>query len=338
MAEKDLSQKALMEYPDVFADVFNAMAFDGAAVLDPKNLKQVFTEYVSRPGGRWKQLYRDVVMENVVTGVRYLILGIENQLAPDGSMPLRGMGMDYAAYEKQLKQLYDGKNKKHGARKRKKQKNYKKKMKPYFTQGKCLIPVVTLVLYYGQKNWSGPRSLHEMMVMPDEEQYPGLKKYIHDYGMNLVVLKDLSQAEEALFQSDFKYLVKYVRNRHDPAKQEELLRQEDSVLDHRKETMLAMAALSGDERYAGLAEEEEKEEMGVCKMLDYIEARGEARGMMLRLIEQIVKKYPRGLAVEAIAEQVEEEESVVEAICKVIRECGSDITSEEIYARLNERV
>ena len=70
MAEKDLSQKALMEYPDVFADVFNAMAFGGAAVLDPKNFRQVFTEYVSRPGGRWKQLYRDVVMENVVTGVR----------------------------------------------------------------------------------------------------------------------------------------------------------------------------------------------------------------------------------------------------------------------------
>ena len=116
MAEKDLSQKALMEYPDVFADVFNAMAFDGAAVLDPKNLKQVFTEYVSRPGGRWKQLYRDVVMENVVTGVRYLILGIENQLAPDGSMPLRGMGMDYAAYEKQLKQFRDERKKKHGTR------------------------------------------------------------------------------------------------------------------------------------------------------------------------------------------------------------------------------
>ena len=50
--------------------------------------------------------------------------------------------------------------------------------------------------------------------------------------------------------------------------------------------MLAMAALSGDERYAGLAEEED--------------------------------------------------ESVVEAICNVIRECGSDVTSEEIYARLSE--
>ena len=173
-----------------------------------------------------------------------------------------------------------------------------------------------------------------LIEYPDEEQYPGLKKYIHDYGMNLVVLKDLSREEEALFQSDFKYLVKYVRNRHDPAKQEELLRQEDPVLDHRKETMLAMAALSGDERYAGLAEEEKKEDMGVCKMLDYIEARGEARGKMLRLIELVVKKYQRGLTVASIAEQVEEDESMVETICKAIRECGSDSSSEEIYARL----
>ena len=40
------------------------------------------------------------------------------------------------------------------------------------------------------------------------------------------------------------------------------------------------------------------------------------KGGELRLIELVVKKYQRGLAVEIIAEQVEEEESVVEAICK----------------------
>ena len=55
---------------------------------------------------------------------------------------------------------------------------------------------------------------------------------------------------------------------------------------------------------------------------------------VLQLIELIVKKYQRGLTMEVIAEQVEKEVSVVESICKVIRECGSGSSSEEIYARL----
>lgn len=79
--------------------------------------------------------------------------------------------------------------------------------------------------------------------------YPGVKKYIHNYGMNLVVLKDLKQEEEELFTSDFRYLVKYLRNYNDPIKQKELLLQEDSILEHRKETMMAMAALTQDERF-----------------------------------------------------------------------------------------
>ena len=55
---------------------------------------------------------------------------------------------------------------------------------------------------------------------------------------------------------------------------------------------------------------------------------------MLQLIEQVAKKYQRGLTTEVIAEQVEEEVSVVENICKAIRQCGSGSGSEEIYARL----
>lgn len=32
-----------------------------------------------------------------------------------------------------------------------------------------------------------------MLKMPDENKFPGVSNYIHDYGMNLVVLKNLSK-------------------------------------------------------------------------------------------------------------------------------------------------
>ena len=333
MADKDLAEKVLVELPDVFADIHNSLVFKGKAILKPENLRQIPTETVSNPGGKgWKQLFRDVVMENVVTGERYMILAIENQSRPDAIMPLRGMGMDYAEYEKQIRLLNADKKKRHGTRKRKQRKAWQKRKLHLLQQGKLLIPVITLILYYGEQNWFGPRSLYEMMKMPDEDMYPGVKKYIHDYGMNLVVLKDLKQEEEELFTSDFRYLVKYLRNYNDPDKQKELLLQEDSILEHRKETMMAMAALTRDERFAALAEKE-KEGKGMCKMLDYIEE----RGAKLHVIGQVSKKLQRGLSLSQIAEQVEEDEDTVASICKVIWECEPGSTSEVIYERLFQK-
>ena len=268
MADKDLSEKVLIELPDVFADIYNSFVFKGIKVLKPENLRQIATENISNPGGRGlKQQFRDVVMENVVTGLRYMILAIENQPQVDRTMPLRGMGMDYAEYEKQIRLLNAGKKTRHGTRKRKLQKAWKKKKQYQLQQGKLLIPVITLILYYGAKDWSGPKSLHEMIQMPDENMYPGVRKYIHDYGMNLVVLKDLNQEEEELFVSDFRLLVRYLRNCNDPARQMELMRQGDD-LDHRKETMMAMAALTRDERYTALAGKEEENLVAViCNMI-----------------------------------------------------------------------
>lgn len=41
MAEKDKAEKSLQEYPDVFADIFNTLVFDGKEILIPEKLKQI---------------------------------------------------------------------------------------------------------------------------------------------------------------------------------------------------------------------------------------------------------------------------------------------------------
>lgn len=47
------------------------------------------------------------------------------------------------------------------------------------------LPVVTLVLYYGEEEWDGPRCLHDMLVIPDE-----IKEYIGDYPLNIVTIRN----------------------------------------------------------------------------------------------------------------------------------------------------
>ena len=51
-----------------------------------------------------------------------------------------------------------------------------------FTLDDKLIPVVTITLYLGTKNWDGPRSLVEMMPHIDKRFRP----FINDYRINLL--------------------------------------------------------------------------------------------------------------------------------------------------------
>ena len=43
------------------------------------------------------------------------------------------------------------------------------------------IPVITVVVYYGEKEWDGAKSLHEMLEIPEE-----IVPFVNDYRMLLV--------------------------------------------------------------------------------------------------------------------------------------------------------
>ena len=47
------------------------------------------------------------------------------------------------------------------------------------------LPVITLVFYYGEKDWDGPRSLYDMLVIPDR-----IKHFVGNYPINIIQMKD----------------------------------------------------------------------------------------------------------------------------------------------------
>ena len=102
--KKDIAQKLLEEYPEVFADIINVTLFDGEEILDPKNLTQIPTEaFVRNLDGSLRQGNRDVVMADTKNGRYCLVCGEENQTDRDNTMPQRVMGYDFAVYEKQIR-------------------------------------------------------------------------------------------------------------------------------------------------------------------------------------------------------------------------------------------
>ena len=178
---KDITKKKLEEHTDVFADIFNALVFNGTEVIKAEDLTLLpTTEHHTDEKGILRERTRDVFMENKKQGIRYLLLGGENQDYIDNTMPLRCMGFDFAAYDKQVKEYMD-KNKKEN-----KPVLYKK-----IHSHQKLTPVITLVMYFGSsQKWDGPTDLYGMLKIPEELKETA-QNYISNYNMNLISMAEL---------------------------------------------------------------------------------------------------------------------------------------------------
>ena len=168
-----------------FADLFNAVLFGGSQIIRADELENEDTEasavLAHRNHMHGIRAARDnikIMKKSTAYGVRLVLLGLESQELIHYAMPLRVMGYDYAIYKKQ----YDN-----NARQYKKQSvqqaveldehEFLSKMK----KTDRLMPVVTIVIYYGEKVWDAATSLHGILNIPTE-----LTPYVNDYRMLLV--------------------------------------------------------------------------------------------------------------------------------------------------------
>ena len=165
---------------DQFADFFNAVLFDGRPVIRPEELEDVDTEesviLEHRKYAESIKASRDnikIQKRSRTHGVEFVMLGLESQEHIHYAMPIRVMGYDYSTYKKQ----YDSNAKKYKTADGMKPDEYLSRMK----KTDRFMPVITVVVYYGEKPWDGALTLHDMLHIPEE-----MKKYVNDYQMLLV--------------------------------------------------------------------------------------------------------------------------------------------------------
>ena len=254
MGEKDILEKKLLMFNDVFADFVNGIMFDGKDVVKEDELVDL-SGWSHYKGDDSKHRFqdRDVVKlwkkENVVIS----LIGIENQDIPDKNMVFRVLSYDGASYRTQLVE--------EESRKRKKNSGIDGELQDIF-------PVITFVIYYGEEEWKHETTLHKRLNLGSE-----LKHYVSDYSINLIDLKKLSEDDINKFKKDFKliadYMVKGSKHKADRID-----------LNHPEEVSELILRLTGEE----LPFEVECEEGGKNMekffepMFERAEARGEARG------------------------------------------------------------
>lgn len=251
MGQTDLASNSLASHPDVFADIINTIIYKGRTVLKAVDLKPFYVNSTITKKGRLKGLYRDNCMEDIRGGIRYVIWGLENQYVPDRTTPFKVMGYNYTAYDRQIEEftVYNKENEIN---------TYVEQLLP----GQKVKPVITLVLYYGKEEI--PDSICAMMDIPEDET---VRKYIQDYKLNLIKLRNLSKELVDLFRSDFQYIAKFLSTGYNKKELSKELRTSSQKLTHTKDTLYTLASITGDERYL-TAREAYKEGAAVCEVAE----------------------------------------------------------------------
>lgn len=240
MAEKDITEKTLEAYNDVFADIVNGLLFNGEQVVQEQTLTDAHPFSMYKTDGKVHEQERDVAKywnssSESKINVRVAFLGFENQTKYEKDMPLRVIGYDGAAYRAELSQ--DDR-----------------------------YPVITLVLYFGNEPWGKNRTLYDVIDVPEV-----FRPFVNDYKINVFEISHLPEESIEYFHSDFRIVADYfVHRRKDPD-----YRPEDPVrFRHVDEVLKLMAALTGDERFIEILVGEGGKPKDMCEVLDRAEERG----------------------------------------------------------------
>lgn len=244
MGQKDITQKSLEGFPDVFADIINALLYQGETVVREENLFPFATEsFFPVTGHRLKNQFQDVSMMEYQRKLPLAQYTIENQSSTDYRMVLRNAGYEGACY-----------------RRANSMKN------PY--------PFIGIVLNWGKKVWKGKTSIHD--YFSERTALRQTLRYINNMRYPVYDMRYLTPEVRAGFHSDMRIIVDFlaeqdkdkIKGGYEPPKQK---------MKHPEEVLSMLKALAGDERFEEIwkrfKEQAEKEAAGkegitMCRLLD----------------------------------------------------------------------
>lgn len=243
MGKKDLTEKILEDYNDVFADIVNVLLFDGECRVKEEDLENacVHSQYKASDNTLHEE-ERDTAKFWNNCNVRIALVGMENQTKPEKQMPLRIFGYEGASYREQL-------------------------------GNKDLYPVVTLVLYFGTKRWNYKKTLKELMDVPVY-----LKEYVNDIKINVFEISWLPDEVINKFTSDFKVVARFFAEKR---KNKNYIPKDKTVIKHVDAVLKLLSAMTNDNRYESILATytyKGKEVCTMCEVAERLEQNGILKG------------------------------------------------------------
>jgi len=270
-AKPDMELKNFWRDNERFADICNAVLFQGSLVIKAKDLKEEDSDIsgivFSRENRESILRTRDVV-KKIAYGTEYMIVGIENQTQVHYAMPLRVWLYDALGYLKQTEEIK-------ATRKDAKETGTSAEFLSGFGKNDKLEPVVTIVIFYGNTPWDGPITLHDMIG----EKAEPIKQIISNYQMNLVQIR--SDSEYVFHNEDVKLFFSIARAFF--LKDKNAVTKLTKGIPLKLELTKAIGKVIKSNELIQYVEKEKMEELDMCELFEEIRAEGIAEGIVRTL-------------------------------------------------------
>ena len=199
-------------------------------------------------------------------------------------------------------------------------------LKREFTKEDKLIPVITITVYLGTKEWDGPRKLSDMFGDVDEELLP----FIPDYRINLLAPREITDFTG--FRTSIRQLFEVLQNAYDKEKMQEVLQNDEKFSKVDRETVEAINLFAGTD----IDMDEKEEVIDMCKAWEDQKNEGRELGERQKIISLVVKKLQKDKSVAEIADDLEEKEEVIAPIYEAALSMKPDYDVEKIYELLEK--
>ena len=165
-------------------------------------------------------------------------------------MPFRLIGYDGASYKSQLQ-----------------------------ANAASIAPVVTIVLYFGEKHWCKERNIKSLMNIPKE-----LDPYVNDYKMEVFEIAWLTDEQLEMFKSDFKVVARFfVNKRRNP----DYVADDPTEIQHVDEVLKLLSVMTGDRDYEKVICDEMK---GQVKSMCDVAERKDFRQVVQKVVQKVVQR------------------------------------------------
>lgn len=237
MGKQDTITKKYLSNPVIFADAFNKYLYHGKQFIKPESLRELDSKEIVLPfrhGQKKETMQKDRdVVKVVMTDDKhaYCIMGVENQSNIHYAMPVRNGLYDFIRLSKQVGEIAE-KNRTLNREKSVenadlvdgcKEKPTSDEFLSGFMKNDCVLPVITLVIYWGPEEWDGPMTLKEMYSDADET----ILAMAPDYKINLLSPAQINENEIKEFHSSLRQVLKYIKYSEDKQKLKKLAQCDD---------------------------------------------------------------------------------------------------------------
>lgn len=284
MGKKDIMLKSYFSEPGRYADLFNGTVFQGKQVLRAQDLESAVTVQSKSNDQITLERIHDMSMKQTKDGSLFAVWVIANQEQIDYSIPVRVMLQEALEYDRQLQEV-----KRKNRNQEKMQKGFWQNAGEFLSKMKQkdrLRPVITLVVYWGEENWQGSESLHDIIDFGEDAVLAEeLKQLVPEYPL---LFLNLSQTHDYHhFQTELKTLFELYDRRNDKTAFRAYLEEHEECRQMNVETYEALKTLTNAQELTQYRLQDKEETTDMCKAIKDLIADGRKEGRLDTLYELV---------------------------------------------------